>query len=83
MISDTLAEYDQAVDDNNTYAKERAERWAARLKAELEILEERFEIEKAVYFSITGGEEWTTKPSANNIRKPSINMEDLRNKVRA
>lgn len=80
QLSDILAEYDRHMAEKEDHAAERAEIFAGRLYAELEILEERLEIEKAVYFTLTNGEEWV--PSQK--RKPalkSVDMNALRKKV--
>jgi len=80
QLADILAEYDRHMSEKEDNAAERAETFAGRLYAEMEILEERFEIEKAVYFSITGGEEW--KPMVKRpIKRTNVNMEALRKKL--
>ncbi len=81
QLSDVLADYDRHVAEKNDHAAERAEQFIGRLYAELEILEERFDIEKAVYFSITGGEEWTPARKSSPNRKSSVDMKALRPKL--
>lgn len=71
QLADILAEYDRHMAEKDTRAAERSEAFAGRLALELEILEERLEIEKSVFFIITGGEEW----------KPSVRREPARKKV--
>lgn len=81
QLADILAEYDRHVEDKNDHAAERSEQFAGRIYAELEILEERLDIEKAVYFTITDGEEW--KPSVKRpvARKSTVGIETLRRKI--
>lgn len=82
QLADMLAEYDRHMAEKDDNAADRCERFAGRLGAELEVLEERFDIEKAVYFTMTGGEEWTpyTKKTAPP-RKSNVDMSALRNKL--
>lgn len=80
QLADTLGEYDRHMAEKDDNAAERAERFAGRLYAELEILEERLDIEKAVYFTITGGEEWTPSQKRPVARK-SVDMSALRKKL--
>ena len=82
QLADVLAEYDRHMAESDTNAAERAERFAARMLAELEVLEERLDIEKAVYFHITGGEEWAPAPKKTGpVRKSTIDMAALRKRV--
>lgn len=80
QLADILAEYDRHMSEKDDNAAERAERFAGKLYAELGILEERFDIEKAVYSQITGGEEWT--PTIKRpVKRTNVDMEALRKKV--
>ena len=80
QLADILGEYDRHMSEKDDNAAERAERFAGKLYAELEILEERLDIEKAVYFTITGGEEW--KPTIKRpIKRTNVDMAALRKKV--
>lgn len=83
QMSDVLADYDRHVAEKDDHAAERAERFIARLYVELEVLEERFDIEKAVYSIITGGEEWqpAQKPSAKRTSK--ADMDAIRKRLAA
>jgi len=72
QLSDTLAEHDRHVEEKNTYYVERTERFATRLFSELAILEERLTIEMSVYEQITGGEVWSPKPVAKNVKKTDL-----------
>lgn len=83
QLADVLGDYDRHVAEKEDHAAERAERFIARLYAELEILEERFDIEKAVYKDITGGEEWKPAVKAPVNRKSSVDMDALRKKLAA
>lgn len=80
QLADVLAEYDRHMADDNAYQAERSEKFAGRMFAELEVLEERLEIEKAVYKVITDGEEWTPTPK-RPIKRKSVDMAALRKKV--
>jgi hypothetical protein len=79
QIADSLAEYDRHKAEDNTYAKERSEQWIARLYPELEVLEECFDIAKAVYSNLTGGEDW--KPAEKKQAPPKLDVEALRKRV--
>lgn len=81
QLADILAEYDRHMAEKDDNAAERAERFAARLYAELEVLEERLDIEKAVYFTLTGGEEWTPTQKRTVARKPSVDLSKMRKAV--
>lgn len=82
QLCDTFAEYDRYVAEKDDNAAERSKRFAGRLNAELEVLQERLDIEKAVYFQITGGEEW--EPTVKRpIQRKVVDMEALRKKVAA
>jgi hypothetical protein len=67
QLADSLAEYDIAVDQKNSYSMERTERWINTLMPELEELQARHDADCQVYTVITGGEAWTPK------KKPSTN----------
>ncbi len=80
QLADTLGEYDRFVAEKDDNAADRSERFAGRLYAELEVLEQRLDIEKAVYSQITGGEEW--QPTVKRpIKRKAVDMEALRKKV--
>lgn len=81
QLADILAEYDRHVAEMNDNAAERSEQFAGRIYAELELLEERLDIEKAVYFTITDGEEWKPSVKRQVKRKSSVDMAALRSKV--
>tara|TARA_R110002126_G_scaffold100231_1_gene231663 strand:- start:10 stop:420 length:411 start_codon:yes stop_codon:yes gene_type:complete len=68
QLADSLAEYDQAFADKNSYAIERTERWINTLMPELEELQARHDADCQVYTVLTGGEAWTAK------KKPSTNV---------
>lgn len=81
QLSDILAEYDRHVEENDTNSADRSEQFAGRVYAELEILEERLDIEKAVYFQLTGGEEWKPAPKRQVATKSKVGIDALRKKV--
>jgi hypothetical protein len=83
QLADKLAEYDRKVHEEDEYGAERCKSFAGRLKLEKEILEERLEIEKAVYFTLTGGEEWSPAPKRPVARKSDIDMEAIRAELAA
>ena len=71
QIADALAEYDRYVDEKNANAAERTERYLGRLAAEMEVLKERLDIEKAVYLQIVG-EEWQPQTKRPVARKTNV-----------
>jgi hypothetical protein len=82
QLSDALADYDRHMSEQNVNAADRAERYIARLYEELEVLQCRLEIECSVYELFTG-EQWSPKPVAKNVLKPSANIDAIRKAVGA
>jgi hypothetical protein len=82
QIADSLAEYDMAVEEKNTYSMERTERWINTLYPELEELEARHNADLEVYLQLTGGEVWTPnkRPAPSKAAKPA-NFNKLRERV--
>lgn len=80
QLSEALADYDRFMSEKDDNAAERVERFIGRMYHELEILEERLEIEKSVYFIITDGEEWTATPKSKG---PRADINALRKKLAA
>lgn len=81
QLAEALGDYDRFMAEKDDHAAERVERFIGRMYQELEILEERLEVEKAVYFSLTGGEEWM--PKAPKSRGPRTDINALRKKLAA
>ena len=81
QMADVFADYDRHMAEKDDNAAERAERLIGRLAAELEVLEERLDIEKAVYSEITGGEEWKPAPKKPVARKSNVDIAALRKKL--
>jgi hypothetical protein len=81
QLSDALADYDRFVSEKDDNAAERVDRFIGRMYQELEILEERLEIEKSVYFIITDGEEWKATPPKS--KGPRADIDALRKKLAA
>ena len=80
QLADSLAEYDQAFEDKNTYAIERTERWIKTLQPELEELNVRHKADCEVYAVLTGGEVWQPKKKpATNVK--AANFSELRKMV--
>ena len=61
QVADSVAEYDQAMEENNVYAAERTGRWIDRLAPELDELEVRHKADLEVYCCITNGDIWEPK----------------------
>ena len=82
QIADSLAEYDMAVEEKNTYSMERTERWINTLYPELEELEARHNADLEVYLQLTSGEVWTPnkRPAPSKAAKPA-NFNKLRERV--
>ena len=82
QIADSLAEYDLAVEDKNTYSMERTERWINTLFPELDELEARHNADLEVFAALTGGEKWTPnkRPAPSKAAKPA-NFSNLRERV--
>ena len=82
QIADSLAEYDMAVEEKNTYSMERTERWINTLYPELEELEARHSADLEVFAALTGGEVWTPnkRPAPSKAAKPA-NFSKLRERV--
>ena len=83
LLADALAEYDDHKAKGNELSAEKTKAYAGRLQAETEILIERLEIEKAVFFTITGGEEWTPYKPKAPAKKRNVDMEAIRKLVGA
>ena len=82
QIADSLAEYDLAVEEKNTYSMERTERWINTLYPELEELEARHSADLEVFAALTGGEVWTPnkRQAPSKAAKPA-NFSKLRERV--
>jgi hypothetical protein len=81
QLAEVLEEYDRHVKNGNDYAAERSEQFGGRIHAEVTVLEERLDIEKAVYFMITDGEEWIPNAKRPVKRKSSVGIDAMRAKV--
>lgn len=80
QLADVLAEYDRHVAEKEDNQAERSGQFAARLHLELEILEERLDIEKAVYCIITDGEEWSPAQK-REIKRKTVDIASFRKSV--
>ena len=80
QLADSLAEYDIAVDQKNSYSMERTERWINTLMPELEELQARHDADCQVYTVITGGEAWKPKEKTSTNAK-AANFSALRKMV--
>tara|TARA_R100001082_G_scaffold106810_1_gene80039 strand:+ start:77 stop:505 length:429 start_codon:yes stop_codon:yes gene_type:complete len=82
-ISDTLAEYDQAVEDKNDRQIESSKRYLAILQSRLVSHQERHQADVDVYANLTGGEVWkpTKKGSTSAKTISKGNLEELRKVV--
>ena len=81
QLADSLAEYDQAFADKNSYAIERTERWINTLMPELEELQARHDADCQVYTVITGGEAWEPKKKPATTITKAANFSELRKMV--
>lgn len=84
-ISDTLAEYDRAVEEKNDHQKESSKRYLATLKSRLETHTDRHQADLDVYANLTGGEVWKFVPKGSKFTKkssiPDSSVDELRKVV--
>ncbi len=83
-ISDTLAEYDRAVEEKNDHQKESSKRYLVTLKSRLETHQDRHQADLDVYANLTGGEVWKYTPKGSKVTKSSIpdkSVDELRSLV--
>jgi hypothetical protein len=81
QLADSLAEYDIAVEEANSYAMERTERWINTLMPELDELQTRHDADCEVFAALTGGEVWQAKRTASTKPAKPANFSDLRTRV--
>lgn len=81
QLADSLAEYDIAVEEANSYAMERTERWINTLMPELDELQTRHNADCEVFASLTGGEVWVAKRAPTAKAAKPANFSNLRARV--
>jgi len=81
QLADSLAEYDQAFEEKNTYAIERTEKWINTLQPELAELQARHDADCEVYAALTGGEVWQPKKKPATTITKAANFTELRKQV--
>jgi len=81
QLADSLADYDQAFEDKNSYAIDRTERWINTLQPELAELKDRHDADCQVYTVITGGEAWEPKKKPATTITKAANFSELRKMV--
>ena len=82
-IADALAEYDEAIEENNKRQEESSERYLEMLYCRLETQQERHQADIDVYAHLTGGEVWTptTKSASSKKSISKSKLAELRKKV--